>query len=94
MVASVAGGVTQGVASQADLVIVKFRNAAAASFNPTRFQIRQVTAPALRAAWDFAFSDILAQRQNGYTGKAVINMSYGMNQAPKRRKVLDANPSH
>lgn len=76
-VASIAGGVTRGVASQADLVIVKFRNAAAASFNPGRLQIRQVTAPALRAAWDFAFSDIMAQRANGYTGKAIINMSYG-----------------
>lgn len=81
-VASVAGGVNQGVASQADLVIIKFRNAAATRFNPDRLQIRQVTAPALRAAWDYAFSDIKAQREKGYKGKAIINMSYGMMPRP------------
>jgi subtilisin family serine protease len=79
-VASVAGGVTQGVASQANLVIIKFRNAAAA-FGVGRNQIRGVTSAALRDAWDFAISDVITRRNNGDTGKFIINMSYGKDRA-------------
>lgn len=75
-VASVAGGISQGVASQANLVIIKFRNAAADAVIG-RNQIRGVTAAALRDAWDYAINDVIARRNNGDTGKFVINMSYG-----------------
>lgn len=81
-VASVAGGITQGVASQANLVVIKFRNAAAA-FGIGRNQIRGVTSAALRDAWDYAINDIIARRNNGNTGKFVINMSYGKIEAPQ-----------
>jgi subtilisin family serine protease len=75
-VASVAGGISQGVASQANLVIIKFRNAAAqAPININ--QIRGVTPAALRDAWDYAIDDVIKRRNNGDTGKFVINMSYG-----------------
>jgi subtilisin family serine protease len=75
-VASVAGGITQSVASQANLVIVKFRNAAAqAGVNIN--QIRGVTAAALRDAWDYAIDDVIKRKNNRDTGKFVINMSYG-----------------
>jgi subtilisin family serine protease len=75
-VASVAGGISQGVASQANLVIIKFRNAAAQA-GIGRNQIRGVTSAALRDAWDYAINDVIARRSNGDTGKFVINMSYG-----------------
>jgi subtilisin family serine protease len=75
-VASVAGGITQGVASQANLVIIKFRNAAAAA-GIGRNQIRGVTSAALRDAWDYAISDVITRRSKGDTGKFIINMSYG-----------------
>ena len=75
-VASVAGGISQGVASQANLVIIKFRNAAADAVIG-RNQIRGVTAAALRDAWDYPINDVIARRNNGDTGKFVINMSYG-----------------
>jgi subtilisin family serine protease len=75
-VASVAGGASQGVASQANMVIIKFRNAAAQA-GVGRNQIRGVTSAALRDAWDYAINDVLTRRNNGDTGKFVINMSYG-----------------
>ena len=75
-VASVAGGISQGVASQANLVIIKFRNAAA-QLGVGINQIRSVTSAALRDAWDYAINDVIARRNNGDTGKFVINMSYG-----------------
>lgn len=75
-VASVAGGITQGVASQANLKIVKFRNAAT---NPIigRTQIRGVTDAALRDAWDNSLNDIIERQKEEGAGKFVINMSYG-----------------
>jgi hypothetical protein len=76
-VASVAGGITQGVASQANLVIVKFRNAATRPSISRRQQIRGVTAGALREAWDYCMNDVMDRRNRGDTGKFVINMSYG-----------------
>lgn len=75
-VASVAGGIKQGVASEANLVIVKFRNAAAQA-NVGINQIRGVTAAALRDAWDYSINDVIRRRNGGDTGKFVINMSYG-----------------
>ncbi|GAB7326239.1 hypothetical protein MBLNU13_g10227t1 [Cladosporium sp. NU13] len=75
-VASVAGGNSQGVASQANMVIIKFRNAAAQAGVGIN-QIRGVTSAALRDAWDYAINDVISRRNNGDTGKFVINMSYG-----------------
>jgi subtilisin family serine protease len=75
-VASVAGGIKQGVASQANLVIVKFRNAATRP-SVGQLQIRGVTAAALRDAWDYCINDAIRRRNGGDTGKFVINMSYG-----------------
>lgn len=78
-VASVAGGMIHGVASNANLVIVKFRNAAKNPFNPSNpnFVIRGVNAAALLDAWDWIINDVAEQRQNGNNGKFIINMSYG-----------------
>ena len=75
-VASVAAGVSQGVASQANLVIIKFRNAFTSSITG-RFQIRGVTDSALEDAWSYAINDALARKAAGDTGKFIINMSYG-----------------
>jgi subtilisin family serine protease len=75
-VASVAGGINQGVASQANLVIIKFRNAATRANVGVR-QLRGVTGAALRDAWNHAIDDVIIRRNNGDTGKFVINMSYG-----------------
>jgi subtilisin family serine protease len=78
-VSSVAGGMVHGVASKANLVIVKFRNGAKNPFNPSNnnFVIRGVTPPALADAWDWIIDDVAQQRQSGNNGKFVINMSYG-----------------
>jgi subtilisin family serine protease len=76
MVASVAGGMKQGVAPQANLVIIKFRNAAAQA-GIGRNRLRGVTSAALRVAWDYAINDAITRRNGGDTGKFIINMSYG-----------------
>ena len=76
-VASVAGGISQGVASQANLVIIKFRNAAAQAGVGIN-QLRGVTSAALRDAWDYAINDVISRRNSGDAGKFVINMSYGI----------------
>ena len=75
-VASVAGGITQGVASEANLVIVKFRNAATRP-GIGKQQLRGVTSGALRDAWDHCIDDVIDRRNRGDKGKFVINMSYG-----------------
>lgn len=76
-VASVAGGISQGVASQANMVIIKFRNAAAQAGVGIN-QLRGVTSAALRDAWDYAINDVISRRNNGDAGRFVINMSYGI----------------
>jgi hypothetical protein len=76
LVASVAGGINQGVASGANLVIIKFRNAATSPL-VGKLQLRGVTAAALRDAWDYAVNDAIRRRNGGDTGKFVVNMSYG-----------------
>lgn len=77
MVASVAAGRIHGVASNADLVIVKMRNYARNPRQPDEYLQRGVTLPALQDAWDFVINDVLTKRGNGYTGKSIINMSFG-----------------
>jgi subtilisin family serine protease len=83
-VASVAAGKTHGVASNANLVIVKFRNAAKNPLNPTsdRYVIRGVTWSALMNAWNWVQDDVNSQRSKGNNGKFIINMSYGQSITP------------
>jgi len=78
-VSSVAGGMIHGIASNANLVIVKFRNGAKNKFNPTNpnFVMRGPTTAAVVDAWDWVINDVAAQRKGGNNGKFVINMSYG-----------------
>jgi subtilisin family serine protease len=80
-VASIAGGKLRGVASKANLVMVKFRNAAV---NPAKddgvFKPRGVMDPALEDAFQFIISDVKAQKRNNNndpTKKYVVNLSYG-----------------
>lgn len=83
-VASVAAGKTHGVASNANLVIVKFRNAAKNPLNPTndRYVIRGVMWSALMNAWNWVQDDVNNQRSKGNDGKFIINMSYGQSITP------------
>lgn len=80
-VASVAGGLRHGVASKANLVLIKSRNAAENpnNRNPNRpeYKIRGTTDGALQWAWDSAIEDVLGKRVLGNRGKFIINMSYG-----------------
>lgn len=85
LVASVAGEITHGVASKANLVLVKFRNAA---LNPLpggsgNYVYRQVNELAMEDAWSWVINDVLTKRQNGSTGKFIVNMSFGMYEVPK-----------
>lgn len=74
-----AGGKIHGVASNANLVIVKFRNAAKNAQNPgsDRYVMRGVTWSALMYAWNWVLDDVDGQRSQGSGGKFIINMSYG-----------------
>ena len=76
MVASIAAGLSYGVASKANLVPVKFRQAAV---NPPtgRTVYRGVSEIALSIAWDFVVNDMLLRRAAGDNGKSIVNMSYG-----------------
>ncbi|KAK4543623.1 hypothetical protein LTR36_005268 [Oleoguttula mirabilis] len=78
-VASVAGGIEYGVASKANLVLVKFRQAATNPYKPDseEYKLRGVTEPALQWAWDWIINDVLEKRTDGNTGKFIVNMSYG-----------------
>lgn len=82
-VASVAVGVSRGVASKANLVAVKIRNAAK---NPARqgqpdedkLIMRGVTDTALEAGWQFVLSDVMDQRNNhNNEGPFIVNLSMG-----------------
>ena len=74
-VASIAGGVTLGVASKADLVLIKFRNTfLAPSGNRVYPGMNEAT---IQYSWSYIINDVLQKRINGYTGKSIINMSYG-----------------
>jgi subtilisin family serine protease len=78
-VASVADGITHGVASKADLVLVKFRNF---SRNPNPggqipWHAREAMSSALDLAFELITRDVLDQREAGNTGKFIVNLSYG-----------------
>jgi subtilisin family serine protease len=80
-VASIAAGYTHGVASLANLVVVKFRNWARNPLNPgsDRLVARGVMDGALEDAFKFVFGDVARQRKksNDPTQKYIINLSYG-----------------
>ena len=79
-VASVAGGATHGVASRANLVLVKFKQVARNADNPDsdRWHYRKSTLAAIQWAWDWVIVDVLERQSNGDTGKFIVNLSYGM----------------
>lgn len=78
-VASVAAGDVHGVASKANLVIVKFRNAARNSATGN-VQMRGALDGALGDAWDWVLNDVATQRQGGNNNKFIVNFSYGFTQ--------------
>jgi subtilisin family serine protease len=75
-VASVAAGIQRGVASRADLVLIKYKNAAK-SYN-NEWKLRQATLFAVQDASQYMIEEIRTRRSNGYSGKAIINFSGGM----------------
>lgn len=82
LVASIAAGYTHGVASLANLVIVKFRNSAQNPLKPDdkTLKPRGVSDSALEAAYQWIFGDIARQKKKegaDPNAKFVINMSYG-----------------
>lgn len=80
-VASVAGGATLGVASKAELYLVKVENAyryPGGGTLPSEFIGRYVPVDPNRSALDRAFQYIYEDVvNNGKAGKAVINLCYG-----------------
>jgi len=64
-VAGVVAGKIRGVASKANLFIVKFRNAAKNALKPDddTLVIRGVTEAALQDAWDFCIDDIISRQE-------------------------------
>lgn len=71
--ASVAGGTTLGVASKANLVIVKYENAAV---NPGVGVVIKSSPAALLDALDWIIDNVTAERLSHNTGKFIINMSF------------------
>ena len=81
MVASIVAGYISGVASKANLVVVKMRNWAKNPQNPESDKLipRGVTDSALEFALSWTFKDIEQQRRQNTdpNAKYVINLSYG-----------------
>jgi hypothetical protein len=81
MVASIAAGYISGVASKANLVVVKMRNSAKNPLNPDspRLIPRGVTDSALEFALSWTFKDIMDRREQNPDPNAryIINLSYG-----------------
>jgi subtilisin family serine protease len=78
-VASLAGGINLGVASNANLMLVKYQNAAKNTGPPMGskaglFIPRQVQARAILDAFEFIIQDVATKRLGG---KSVINFSAG-----------------
>jgi hypothetical protein len=93
-VASVAAGNSNGVASSANLVVVKFKNAAKNPNNPDNpnFIKRGVTDSALDVAFGWVISDVARQRRdnnNDPNAKFIINLSYG-----KQRTIYPVTSKH
>jgi len=79
MVASVVGGLLSGVASKANLVLVKYKQASLNPLNPVLnvWFDRAATEAGVRDAWTWIVNDVIQQRSNGNTGKFIVNMSAG-----------------
>lgn len=75
-VASIAGGITHGVAPNANLVLVKQKNAARNPYTG-RYHNRQVTPYAIDEVWTWLIEDVLNKRRDGNTGKFIVNLSWG-----------------
>lgn len=73
-VASVAAGLSLGVASNANLVIVKYKNAALVD-STYKIQSPHIASPLI--AWDWIINDVADQRRRGNNGKFIINFSQG-----------------
>jgi subtilisin family serine protease len=79
-VASIAAGKLRGVASKANLVVVKFKNAALNPNKPDTIAPRGVLDGALEFALDFVISDIARSKRannNDPNKKFIVNLSYG-----------------
>ncbi|KAI4943491.1 hypothetical protein J4E91_009401 [Alternaria rosae] len=91
MVASIAAGYVSGVASKANLVVVKLRNSATNPLKPdeTTLLPRGVTDSALEFALAWTFKDIADQRTKNTDPNAryIINLSYGWTKAQNPNKV-------
>jgi subtilisin family serine protease len=76
LAASIAAGRTHGVASRANLVLVKFKQRA---YNPKseNWPFRGVTNRALSWAWTWILADALGKRANGHSGQFIVNMNCG-----------------
>ncbi|KAF1980799.1 hypothetical protein K402DRAFT_265780 [Aulographum hederae CBS 113979] len=77
-VASVAGGLRYGVASKANLCLIKISNCAKNPQNPGsgRYLSRVTTADALIDAFEHAFRHIAERRANGDKGYSIFSMSF------------------
>lgn len=76
-VASIAGGLKYGVASKANLVLVKHKSAAINPRGSGEYINRMVTDEAMENAWNWIVEDVLRKRAAGDKGKFIINMSGG-----------------
>jgi subtilisin family serine protease len=87
LAASIAAGRTYGVASRANLVLVKFKQRA---YNPKseNWPFRGVTNSALAWAWRWILVDALGKRPNGHSGQFIVNMNCGKCSPNSRRGKL------
>ena len=88
IVASIAGGKTHGVASDADLFLLKFRQATRNPINHRsgNWHVRQATSSGLEWAFSEVIADVITQRDNGNAGKFIVNLSLGkLNPSPAHK---------
>lgn len=77
-VASIAAGKNLGVASKANLVVVKIKNAAVNPLNPgSGFKGRGVTDSAIDYAFQYVIDDVAKQKTANPNMKFIVNLSYG-----------------
>ena len=79
MVASIAGGLKYGVASKANLFLIKVKAGTRNPLNPSNPKLfpRATTDSALNHGWRTAQQDVWNKRNNGRTDQFIINMSLG-----------------
>ena len=95
-VASIAGGLTHGVASNANLVLVKQKNAAKNELagSSGRYINRGVTDAALTHVWNWITDDVKAARDNGFRGKSIVSFSGGKTNISQRARTLTSSDNH